>query len=112
MNLYLIQRYSESTLMITADPSTWHQLDNETIFFEPSEEAEVLRGTCIILGNSVRFLGIVNRQFDMEFGERAYVLAYHEPIVKKLSTHIRLVRLTFTSLFERTHGFNQDSRIW
>lgn len=103
MNLYLIQKYSEGCLMINADQDTWHQLDGEYIYFEPGEEAEVLRGTCIMMGNSVHFREIANRHFGLDIGERCYVLSKHEPEVKRISTHTRLVRLQYTSIFERTH---------
>lgn len=112
MNLYLIQRYTESPpIMINADPATWHQLDGETIFFEPGEEAEAARGTAIMMGCSARFIEIDARQFDMEFGERCYVLAHNEPIVKRISPVTRIVRLAYLSIFKRTHASYKDSHV-
>lgn len=106
MNLYLVGKYMEAPLMITADPDTWYQLEGETIFFEPGEEAEVLRGTCIMMGSSARFIEIDARQFDKEFGERCYVLSVNQPIVKRISPNTQIVKLAYRSLFERTHGIN------
>lgn len=111
MNLYLIQRYTDFPIMINADPSSWYQLDGETIYFEPGEEAEEVRGTCIMMGCSARFIEIAARQFDMEFDERCYVLSHHQPIVKRISPNTRIVKLSYRSVFERTHDIYKDTRI-
>jgi hypothetical protein len=104
MNLYLIQRYSEGALMLNADISSWNNVDEEvTIHYEPGEEADVYMGTCLMMGYPVRFVKIVNRHFELEHGERCYVLAKHEPTVERLAYCARKVRLQYTSIFERTH---------
>lgn len=106
MNLYLIQKYSDNPIkIINADPSKWTNLGQteETIFFEPGEEADVLRGTCIMTGAPVLFLEIANRQFDLAHGERCYVLSHNEPRVARLHDTLRVVKLAYRSIFERTH---------
>lgn len=102
--MFLIQKYSEDALMLNADPNTWHYLDGETIFFEPGEEAEEVRGTFIMMGCSARFIEIDARQFDKEWGERCYVLSVNHPIVKRISPNTQIVKLAYRSLFERTHA--------
>lgn len=93
--------------MLNADISSWENVDEEvTIHYEPGEEAEVLRGTCIMMGSSARFIEIDARQFDKEFGERCYVLSVNQPIVKRISPNTQIVKLAYRSLFERTHGIN------
>lgn len=104
MNLYLIQRYSEGALLLNADMSHWNNVDEEvTIYYEPGEEADVYKGTCLMMGYPVRFVKIVNRHFELEHGERCYVLAKHEPTVERTAYCTRVVKLQYTSIFERTH---------
>lgn len=97
--------------MITADPSTWHLLEGETIYFEPCEEAEVFRGSCIMMGHAINFHKITGRSFDMELGDRCYVLSHHEPTIEKFCSNICVVHLQYTSIFERTHASYKDTRI-
>ena len=51
-----------------------------TILYEPSEEAEVFVGTCLLLGQPIRFIKIVD---SVEIPEHAcvYILSENEPMV-------------------------------
>lgn len=51
-----------------------------TILYEPSEEAEVFVGTCLLLGQPIRFIKIVD---SMEIPEHTsvYILSDNEPMV-------------------------------
>lgn len=95
--------------MLNADISSWKNVDEKVVIhYEPGEEADVYMGTCLMMGYPVRFVKIVNRHFELEHGERCYVLAKHEPTVERTAycTRTRIVKLQYTSIFERTHETN------
>lgn len=62
-----------------------------TILYEPSEEAEVFLGTCLILGQSIQFIRIAD---SMEIPEHTcvYILSDNEPMVATTLTG-RLITL-------------------
>lgn len=51
-----------------------------TILYEPSEEADVFMGTCLMLGQSIQFIKIVD---SVEIPEHTsvYILSDNEPMV-------------------------------
>lgn len=65
-----------------------HTLDNilagkgrvTTILYEPSEEADVFIGTCLLLGQPIKFIKIVD---SVEIPEHTsvYILSENEPMV-------------------------------
>lgn len=67
------------------------KLDGATILYEPSEEADVFIGTCLMLGIPITFIKIDTSVEISEFA-RVYILSTAEPIVATTLTG-RLITL-------------------
>ena len=67
------------------------KLDGATILYEPSEEADELIGSCLMLGIPITFTKIDTSIEVSEFA-RVYILSYSEPMVATTLTG-RLITL-------------------
>lgn len=75
-----------------------------TILYEPSEEADVFIGTCLMLGQPIQFIKIVD---SVEIPEHAgvYILSGNEPMVVTTLTG-RLI-----TLYSSTSYLSSDERL-
>lgn len=75
-----------------------------TILYEPSEEADVFLGTCLLLGQPIQFIKIVD---SMEIPEHisVYILSENEPMVVTTLTG-RLI-----TLYPSTSYLSSDERL-
>ena len=82
MNLFLISPMSCIPIKLVAEQSTWDRLGvtGETVLFEPSEEADVFVGHCLMVGSPVKFQSLAE---PVEVSEQAkvYVMSHHYPDV-------------------------------
>ena len=93
MNLFIISPMSTTPLMLTAEQSTWDRLgtNRETVFFEPSEEADVFIGHCLMIGSAIQFKFLA-KPTDISEMDKVYVMSTHFPNVET-TLHGKLISL-------------------
>lgn len=93
MHLYCLISYATACYLspYTMDNILAGKGSIATILYEPSEEAEVLLGTCLMLGQPIQFIKIVD---SVEIPEHTcvYILSDNEPMVATTLTG-RLITL-------------------
>ncbi|AEL79683.1 hypothetical protein gp71.2 [Escherichia phage vB_EcoP_G7C] len=93
MHLYCLISYATTCYLspYTMDNILAGKGSAATILYEPSEEAEVFLGTCLILGQPIQFIKIVD---SVEIPEHTcvYILSDKEPMVATTLTG-RLITL-------------------
>lgn len=82
MHLYCLISYATTCYLspYTMDNILAGKGSIATILYEPSEEAEVFLGTCLMLGQPIKFIKIVD---SVEIPEHTcvYILSDNEPMV-------------------------------
>ena len=93
MHLYCLISYATTCYLspYTMDNILAGKGSVATILYEPSEEAEVFLGTCLMLGQPIKFIKIVD---SVEIPEHTcvYILSDNEPMVATTLTG-RLITL-------------------
>lgn len=82
MNLYLIFSCSCNPLKLTVTNPLTAKLEcaNETILYEPSEEADAFMGHCLMIGSNIKFIPLTEPVEVSEF-DKVYVYSHHYPDV-------------------------------
>lgn len=106
MHLYCLISYATTCYLssYTMDNILAGKGSVATILYEPSEEAEVFLGTCLMLGQPIKFIKIVD---SVEIPEHTsvYILSDNEPMVATTLTG-RLITL-YPSSYLSSDEFTQ-----
>ena len=93
MHFYTLAAYSSNVRWpgLTKKAFLEGKLDGVTVFYEPSEEADELIGSCLMLGIPITFTKI-DTSVEVPEGKRVYIYSSNEPMVTTTLTG-RLITL-------------------